>query len=91
MSKQYNLIDFLESQESQESKIEQKEDTYDVRASYVNLIEFVKLKVKGLANSTPILQEIWNRRDNGVINDNEFNDYIVNKVNLKLKGVCKNG
>ena len=89
MKEQYNLIDFLESQES---KIEQKEDFYEIRDSYNELIDFVKLKVKGLVNNTPILQEVWNRRDNGVINDHLFNDYIVNKVNTFLnKGVNKNG
>ena len=89
MKEQYNLIDFLESQES---KIEQKEDFYEIRDSYNELSDFVKLKVKGLVNNTPILQEVWNRRDNGVINDHLFNDYIVNKVNTFLnKGVNKNG
>lgn len=64
---------------------QEEEDSYTVRDSYNELLEFVKDSVVGLQARTPILKEIWSRRDSGVINDSVFINYIKDKVD------CVNG
>lgn len=66
-------------------KQRQEEDNYTVRDSYNELLDFVKNSVAGLSSRTPILKEIWERRDSGVVNDENFTNYIKDKVD------CLNG